>query len=88
VGGWLQTAGQPVCHACDTERGGPAGDDRDHRVRAARLVLGQTPAPAWAGHGSEPAARYWHDEYLADAFRWYGETPGARPGRGPSGSGT
>jgi hypothetical protein len=45
-------------------------------------VLGQTPAPPWAGHGGEPAARYWHDAYLADAFRWWYETPGARPGRG------
>jgi hypothetical protein len=71
-----------VCHPCDRERGGPSGDDREHRIRAARQVLGDTPAPSWAGHGSEPAARYWHDDYLADAFRWWYETPGARPGRG------
>jgi hypothetical protein len=70
VGGWLQIPGQPVCHACDRDRGGPAGDDREHRVTAARLVLSETPAPAWAGHGAEPATRYWLDGYLADAFPW------------------
>jgi hypothetical protein len=59
-----------------------AGDDREHRIRAARLVLGSTPAPPWAGHRSEPAARYWHDDYLADVFAWWQETAGARPGRG------
>jgi hypothetical protein len=82
VGGWLQAEGQPVCHACARERGGPAGDDRAYRIKAARLVLGDTPAPGWAGHGPEPAARYWHDDYLADAMRWWHETPDARPGRG------
>jgi hypothetical protein len=83
VGGWAGSDQHgPVCHACAAERGGPAGDDREHRICAARLVLGQTPAPAWAGHGAEPAARYWHDDYLADAMAWWYEVPGARPGRG------
>jgi hypothetical protein len=83
VGGWAGgDAHGPVCHACDRERGGPSGDDRQHRARAARLVLGQTPAPPWAGHGDTPAARWWHDDYLADAMVWWFEVPGARPGRG------
>jgi len=82
VGGWLQAAGQSVCWSCAHERGGPAGDDRTHRIRAARLVLGQTAAPPWAGHGTTPAARWWHDDYLAAAMRWWHEAPGARPGRG------
>jgi hypothetical protein len=82
VGGWLQNAGQPVCHAGGRDRG-PAGGDWEHRAKAARMVLGQAPAPVWASHGSEPAACYWRDEYLADAFRWWHETPGARPGCGP-----
>jgi hypothetical protein len=82
VGGWAGgDAHGAVCHPCDRERGGPSGDDREHRIRAARQVLGDTPAPAWAGHGAEPAARYWHDAYLADAFRWWYETAGARPGQ-------
>jgi hypothetical protein len=51
-------------------------------MRAARQVLGQTPAPPWAGHGAEPAAGYWHDDYLAAAMVWWYEVPGARPGRG------
>jgi hypothetical protein len=72
-----------ICHPCDRDRGGPAGDDREHRIRAARLVLGSTPAPAWAGHGDTPAARWWHDGYLADAMVWWYELPGAPPGRGP-----
>jgi hypothetical protein len=82
AGGWLQAEGQPVCWACAHERGGPAGGDRQHRIRAARLVLGQTPAPPWAGHGDQPAARYWHDDYLADAMVWWFEVPAAPPGRG------
>jgi hypothetical protein len=83
VGGWAGgDAHGPVCVACDTERGGPAGDDRDHRIRAARQVLGQTPAPEWAGHGDTPAARWWHENYLADAMVWWHEVPGAPPGRG------
>ena len=72
-----------VCHPCDRERGGPSGDDREHRIRAARQVLGQTPAPPWAGHGSEPAARYWHDDYLADAMPWWHEVPGRPAVRRP-----
>jgi hypothetical protein len=84
VGGWAGGDQHgAICHSCDGERGGPAGDDREHRARAARLVLGQTSAPPWAGHGSEPAVRYWLDGYLADAFVWFYEAgPGARPGRG------
>jgi hypothetical protein len=83
VGGWAGgDAHGPVCHACDRDRSGPSGDDREHRARAARLVLGPTPSPSWAGHGAEPAVRYWLDGYLADAFRWWWEVPGARPGRG------
>jgi len=84
VGGWAGSDQHgPVCHACAAERGGPAGDDRAHRIRAARLVLGSTPAPAWAGHGDRPAVDFWHDEpYLADAMVWWYEVPGARAGRG------
>ena len=83
MGGWAGgDAHGAICHACDRERGGPSGDDRGHRARAARLVLGQTPAPPWAGHGSDPAVRWWHDGYLADAMVWWYEVPGARPGRG------
>jgi hypothetical protein len=82
VGGWLQLQGSPVCHGCAADRGGLAGDDRTDRIRAARLVLGDTPAPAWAGHGDSPAARWWHDDYLATAMVWWYEVPGARPGRG------
>jgi hypothetical protein len=33
-----------ICHPCDQLRGGPADDDREARIRAARLVLGQTAA--------------------------------------------
>jgi hypothetical protein len=84
VGGWAGSDQHgPVCHPCDQDRGGPAGDDREARIRAARQVLGQTPAPPWAGHGAEPAARYWHDDYLAAAMVWWFEVPAARPGRGP-----
>ena len=55
VGGWAGGDQHgAVCHPCDRERGGPPGDDREHRIRAARQVLGQTPAPPWAHHGSEP----------------------------------
>jgi hypothetical protein len=84
-GGWAGgDAHGPICHPCDRDRGGPAVDDREHRARAARLVLGQTPAPSWAGHGAEPAVRYWLDSYLGDVFVWFYEAgPGARPGRGP-----
>jgi len=83
VGGWAGGDRHgAVCHACDRERGGPAGDDREARIRAAGLVLGSTPAPPWAGHGDTPAARWWHDDYLADAMVWWFEVPGARPGRG------
>jgi hypothetical protein len=83
VGGWAGGDRHgPVCQACDRDRSGPAGDDREARIRAARLVLGQTPAPPWAGHGAEPAARYWHDDYLADAMVWWFEVPGGRLGWG------
>jgi hypothetical protein len=83
VGGWAGGDQHgAVCHACDRERGGSAGDDREHRIKAARLVLGDTPAPSWAGHGDTPAARWWHDPWLADAMVWWYELPGARPGRG------
>jgi hypothetical protein len=82
LGGWLHLDGQPVCHPCAADRRGLAGVDREHRIRAARHVLGSTPAPPWAGHGAEPAARYWHDDYLADAMVWWHEVPGAPPGRG------
>jgi hypothetical protein len=80
LGGWHPTGDGPRCQSCYEARGGDAGgDDRDARIQAARLVLGNHPAPAWAGHGSEPAARYWLDDYLADAFRWFREVPDARP---------
>ena len=83
VGGWAGSdAHGAVCHACARDRGGPAGDDRTHRIRAARHLLGDTPAPPWAGHGTEPAARWWYDDYLADAMVWWHEVPGAPPGRG------
>ena len=83
VGGWAGSdAHGPICHACDRDRGGPAGDDRTHRIRAARQILGDTPAPPWAGHGDTPAAHWWHDDYLADAMVWWHEMPGAPPGRG------
>jgi hypothetical protein len=83
VGGWAGSdAHGAVCHACDRDRGGTAGDDRTHRIRAARHLLGSTPAPPWAGHGDSPAARWWHDDYLADAMVWWHEVPGAPPGRG------
>jgi hypothetical protein len=84
VGGWAGGDQHgAVCHACDRDRSGPAGDDREARIRAARLVLGSTPAPPWARHGDTPAARWWHDDYLAAAFPWWYELAGARPGRGP-----
>lgn len=83
VGGWAGgDAHGAVCHACDRERGGPAGDDRQHRIRVARQVLRQTPAPPWAAHGDTPAARWWHDDYLAAAMPWWYELPGAPAGRG------
>lgn len=85
VGGWAGgDAHGAICTPCDRDRGGPSGHDEDAaRVKAARLVLGETPAPAWTGHGDTPAAIWWHDDYLAAAMRWWYETPGARPGRGP-----
>jgi hypothetical protein len=83
VGGWAGADRLgPVCVACDTDRLGPVGDDREARIRACRAVLADTPAPGWAGHGPLPAADFWRDEYLAPAFQWFAETPGARPGRG------
>jgi hypothetical protein len=84
VGGWPGCDQHgAICHPCDVERGEPSGDDRTHRIRAARLVLGDTPAPAWAGHGDSPAARWWHDDYLASAMVWWYEVMGSRPGQGP-----
>jgi hypothetical protein len=82
VGGWPgRDQHGPICWPCrrDLDR---AGDDHQARIRAARAVLGDTPAPAWAGHGSDPAARYWHDHYLAAAMAWWFEVAEARPGRG------
>jgi hypothetical protein len=82
VGGWPgRDQHGAICWPCrrDLDR---AGDDREARMRAARAVLGREPAPAWAGHGSEPAARYWHDDYLADAMVWWFEVPGGRLGWG------
>jgi hypothetical protein len=83
VGGWAGGDQHgAVCWPCDWERGGPAGDDREARIKAARLVLGDTPAPPWAQHGDTPAARWWHDPWLADTMVWWYEVPSARPGRG------
>jgi hypothetical protein len=85
VGGWAGgDAHGAICTPCDRDRGGPSGhDEHAARVKAARLVLGETPAPAWTGHGDTPASIWWHDDYLAAAMRWWHETPGARPGPGP-----
>jgi hypothetical protein len=83
LGGWAGGDQHgAICRPCDADRGGPSGDDRAARITAARLVLGSTPAPAWAGHGTSPAAKWWHDDYLAEAMVWWFEVPGARPGRG------
>jgi len=85
VGRWHHDSTGPVCMPCWRDLGlaGPgAGSNREARAAAARLVLGDTPAPPWAGHGTSPAARWWHDGYLADAMAWWYEVPGARPGHG------
>jgi hypothetical protein len=83
---WHQTSAGPACVPCwaTVQRlgGAAAGDDVEHRAKAARLVLGDTPAPPRAGHGPLPAARFWHDGYLAAAFKWFSEVPGAQPAQG------
>jgi hypothetical protein len=82
VGGWLQTEGQPVCWACARERGGPAGDDRAHRVKACDQVLGDILVPDWAPDPGRLCRRAWHEQYKAQAMVWWFEVAGARPGRG------
>jgi hypothetical protein len=84
VGGWAGGDQHgAICWPCDVERGGPSGDDREARIRTCRRVMGSTPAPPWAGHGDLPAVDFWHDDWLADVWRWWYETAGAPPGRGP-----
>jgi hypothetical protein len=82
VGGWLQLGGAPVCHICAADRGGLAGDDREHRIRACDLILGDYPAPPDAGAGPPTVRARWWPDYKADAMRWWFEVPGARPGQG------
>jgi hypothetical protein len=82
VGEWLQLNGQPVCWACARERGGLAGDDRAHRIRACDEILGDIAPPSWAGPGPPTVRERWHGEpYKAAVMRWWSETAGARPGR-------
>jgi hypothetical protein len=64
-----------VCPGRGLLGGGIAGDV-ERRARAIRQVLSQAPAPPWAGHGAEPAARFWYDGPLVErtGFRWWFET--------------
>jgi hypothetical protein len=87
VGGWHQTAAGSRCHVCHEARGGDVvggADDREARAKAIRLILGTAAAPARAGHGDRPAVDFWHDPWLVErsGFRWFSETPGARPAPG------
>jgi hypothetical protein len=87
LGGWHQTSAGPRCHPCQEARGGNViggADDREARAQAIRVILGTTPAPARAGHGDRPARDFWHDAWLVEraGFRWFSETPGARPAPG------
>ena len=55
VGGWLQTAAQPVCHACDRDRGGPGrgrpGGPHPRRPARARGHPGAALGRAWRHPG-------------------------------------
>lgn len=82
---WHPAGSGSRCHDCYAARLTFAGlpmSDPEARAWAIREVLGDTPAPAFAGHGTRPAADFWGDEWLVEraAFRWFRETPGAMPG--------
>jgi hypothetical protein len=90
LGRWHTDYGRPCCVPCARDGellGGEIAGDVERRARAIRQVLSQAPAPPWAGHGAEPAARFWYDGPLVErtGFRWWFETTCAPPpsaGRG------
>jgi hypothetical protein len=69
LGRWHTDYGRPCCVPCARDGellGGGIAGDVERRARAIRQVLSQAPAPPWAGHGAEPAARFWYDGPLVE----------------------